>query len=252
MKFTNASNLPAGLEKSLRFFVTNPGPCPYLPGKKERKAFTSLAITDADSVHNSLSQAGFRRSQTIAYRPACSRCNACRSVRVPTREFMLSRSDRRSLNKNADLVRIPVEAQATREQFRLLRRYVKGRHDNGGMSEMTYRDYVNMVSGSPVKGLMFEYREGEGPDAPLIGVSLTDILRDGFSMVYTFFRPEMEKRGLGHFMILDHIQHAQDLGLPHVYLGYWVKGSQKMDYKRRYKPLEVLDGDDWRVLQDDE
>ena len=96
------------------------------------------------------------------------------------------------------------------------------------------------------------YRDGVEEDAPLVAASITDVLRDGFSMVYTFFDPELTSRGLGHYLILDHILHAQDLGLPHVYLGYWVKGSQKMDYKRRYKPLEVLDGDVWRPLGDDE
>jgi arginine-tRNA-protein transferase len=252
MKFTDSNILPAGLERSLRFYVTNTSPCPYLPGKRERKAFTNLAVSDADSIHNSLSQAGFRRSQTIAYRPACTRCNACRSVRVPTREYVQSRNDRRAIARNASLVRMPVQAIATREQFRLLRDYVKTRHDKGGMSEMTYRDYVTMVGGSPVQSLIFEYRDGTEDDAPLVAVSITDVLRDGFSMVYTFFDPELDSRGLGHFMILDHIQHAQDLGLPHVYLGYWVKGSPKMDYKRRYKPLEVLDGDQWRTLRDDE
>ena len=120
------------------------------------------------------------------------------------------------------------------------------------MSEMTYRDYSEMVGGSPVQSLIFEYRDGEEEDAPLIAVAITDVLRDGFSMVYTFFNPTMQRRGLGHYMILDHISYAQDMGLPHVYLGYWIKGSPKMDYKRRYKPLEVLDGDQWRPLQDDE
>jgi leucyl-tRNA---protein transferase len=252
MKFTDAQILPAGLERSLRFYVTSPSPCPYLPGKRERKAFTNLAVPDADSIHNSLSQAGFRRSQTIAYRPACLRCNACRSVRVPTREFTPSRNDRRAIARNSTVVRRPVEATATREQFRLLKAYVQTRHDKGGMSDMTYRDYMTMVGGSPVQSLIFEYRDGAEEDSPLVAVSITDVLRDGFSMVYTFFDPDMDSRGLGHYLILDHIRHAQDLGLPHVYLGYWVKGSPKMDYKRRYKPLEVLDGDQWRTLRDDE
>lgn len=252
MKFTDSQILPPGLERSLRFYVTNPSPCPYLPGKKERKAFTNLAIGEADLVHNSLSQAGFRRSQTIAYRPACPRCNACRSVRVSTRDFELSRNDRRTLNRNTSLIRRPVEAQPTREQYRLLKSYLKTRHDGAGMSDMSYRDYSAMVGGSPVQSLIFEYRDGPDEDSPLIAASITDILRDGFSMVYTFFNPELTSRGLGHYLILDHILHAQDLGLPHVYLGYWVKGSQKMGYKRRYKPLEVLDGDVWRLLKDDE
>ena len=252
MKFTDSKILPPGLERSLRFYVTNPSPCPYLPNRRERKAFTNLAITESDLVHNMLSQAGFRRSQTIAYRPACPRCNACRSVRVPTRDYEFSRNDRRVLQRNAGLVRRTVAPTATREQYNLLKSYVKSRHDGGGMSEMTYRDYSAMVGGSPVQSHIFEYRDGPEEDAPLVAASITDVLRDGFSMVYTFFDAEQEARSLGHFLILDHIRHAQDLGLPHVYLGYWVKGSPKMDYKRRYKPLEVLEGDRWRLLRDDE
>lgn len=252
MKFTDSKILPAGLERSLRFYVTNPSPCPYLPGRRERKAFTNLAITESDLVHSLLSQSGFRRSQSIAYRPACPRCNACRSVRVPTRDFVPSRNDRRAMVRNSDLVRRPVDAEATREQYNLLKAYVTSRHEGGGMSDMSYRDYSAMVGGSPVQSLIYEYRAGPEEDAPLVACAITDVLRDGFSMVYTFFDPEIEGRGLGHFMILDHIRHAQDMGLPHVYLGYWVKGSPKMDYKRRYKPLEVLDGDQWRLLMDDE
>lgn len=120
------------------------------------------------------------------------------------------------------------------------------------MSEMTFRDYVNMVADSPVRSLIFEYRLGDAPDAPLVACSITDVLRDGLSMVYTFFDPEYERRSLGRMMILDHILQVQKLGLPHVYLGYWIKGSEKMDYKRDYKPLEVLDGETWRPLEDSE
>ena len=134
MKFTDSHLLPAGLERSLRFYVTNPSPCPYVPDRKERKAFTNLAIPEADAVHNVLSQSGFRRSQSIAYRPACLRCNACRSVRVPVRDFELSRNDRKVMAKNESLVRRPVVSQATREQFRLLKSYVKTRHDTGGIA----------------------------------------------------------------------------------------------------------------------
>ena len=117
---------------------------------------------------------------------------------------------------------------------------------------MAYRDFCAMVNDSPVQTLLFEYRIGDAEDAPLAAVSLTDVLRDGFSMVYTFFDPALRRRSLGTYMILDHIQHAADLGLPHLYLGYWIKGSQKMDYKRRFMPLEVLEGGRWRPLEIDE
>lgn len=250
MKLNDSQFSPEGLTKRLRFYVTNPTPCPYLPGKQERKAFTNLAVSDADAVHNTLSQFGFRRSQAIAYRPACPRCNACRSVRTLTHEFSFSRNHKRALARNEDLTRRPVKTEATREQYRLLKRYLNGRHEDGGMNEMSYREYTAMVGDSPIQSLLFEYRIGEDEDGPLKAVSIVDVLRDGFSMVYTFFDPEEPKRGLGHFMILDHIQHAIELGLPHVYLGYWVKSSPKMDYKRRYGPLEVLNGKAWAPLED--
>ncbi|MEM5517642.1 arginyltransferase [Henriciella sp. AS95] len=241
-----------GLRRGLRFYVTAPTPCPYLEDQFERKAFTHLAQASPDSLHHQLSEAGFRRSQAVAYRPACPSCNACRSVRVDAGNFKLSRNQARIVNRNQDLVRTPVEPKATREQFRLLKNYLLARHKGGGMSEMGYREYVGMVNESPVQTLLFEYRQGSEPDAPLVAVSLTDVLRDGFSMVYTFFDPRQSQRSLGTYMVLDHILSAEDFALPHVYLGYWIKGSQKMDYKRRFQPLEVLDGPVWRRLEDDE
>ncbi len=241
-----------GVRRGLRFYVTGASPCPYLPGQLERKGFTHLTQENPDALHDQLSRAGFRRSQGVAYRPACPTCNACRSVRVDVANFKPSRNQRRILRTNDDLVRRPIEAKANREYYRLLKNYLNSRHDGGGMSDMGYREFCAMVNESPVQTLMFEYRAGPEADAPLVAVSLTDVLRDGFSMVYTFFDPAMRRRSLGTFMILDHIQHSAEIGLPHVYLGYWIKGSQKMNYKRRFTPLEVLDGGNWRRLEDDE
>ncbi len=239
-----------GIRRGLRFYVTGAAPCPYLPGEVERKGFTHLNQDHSEALHDKLSHAGFRRSQSVAYRPACPSCNACRSVRVDAINFGPSRNQRRVLRTNEDLVRDPVEAKATREQFRLLKRYLGSRHDGGGMSDMGFREYVGMVNDSPVQTLIFEYRLGPADNAPLAAVALTDVVKDGFSMVYTFFDPKLTKRSLGTFMILDHVQYARELGLPHTYLGYWIKGSQKMDYKRRFNPLEVLDGGQWRRLED--
>ncbi|MEM9054295.1 MAG: arginyltransferase [Pseudomonadota bacterium] len=241
-----------GVHRNLRFYVTGASPCPYLPNRVERKGFTHLAQDNPDALHNQLSQAGFRRSQGVAYRPACPTCNACRSVRVDASAFQTSRNQRRIIRTNNDLVREPVQARATREQYRLLKAYLGSRHEGGGMSDMGFREYCAMVNDSPVQTLLFEYRQGTAKDAPLIAVSLTDVMRDGFSMVYTFFDPAQRRRSLGTYLILDHILHAGELSLPHVYLGYWIKGSAKMDYKRRFTPLEVLDGGRWRRLEDDE
>ena len=218
----------------------------------ERKAFTHLNHASPDALHIQLSEAGFRRSQSVAYRPACPSCNACRSVRVDASGFTASRNQKRILKRNEDLMRRPVAPKATREQYRLLKRYLISRHEGGGMSDMGFREFAGMVNETPVQTLMFEYREGPEEDSPLIAVSLTDVLRDGFSMVYTFFDTRQPRRSLGTYLILDHIRSAQDYGLPHVYLGYWIKQSPKMDYKRRFQPLEVLDGPVWRPLQEGE
>lgn len=250
MKFRDSHIPPKGLDRSLRFYVTNLSPCPYIDGQHERKAFTNLAIPDADTVHDVLGQSGFRRSQSIAYRPVCPRCNACRSVRVDARNYKYSKNDRRFLRKNAALTRSPVKAQPSREQFVLLKKYLTTRHQKGGMAEMRYRDYANMIGTSPVQTLIFEYRDGEEADAPLVAAALADVMRDGLSMVYTFFDPERDAQSLGHYMILDHIRYANELGLPHVYLGYWVKNSPKMSYKKRYQPLEILDGEVWRSFDE--
>ncbi len=250
MKFGDSHLFQQGYRRTLQFYMTAPAPCPYLEHMKERKAFTNLAISDADAVHNALSHAGFRRSQSIAYRPACPNCNACRSVRVLVREFELSRRWRRLCNRNADIVAKPAASEPSREQYRLLKTYLKARHDEGGMSEMTYRDYASMVADSPVQSLIFEYRLGKAQDAPLVAAAITDVLRDGFSMVYSFFDPAYASRSLGSYMILEHISRAAEHGLPHVYLGYWVKDSPKMNYKRQFWPLEVLNGDRWDIMTD--
>ena len=252
MKLDESLFTVPGIRRGLRFYVTGPTPCPYLPNQYERKAFTHLSQAAPDTLHHQLSEAGFRRSQSVAYRPACPSCNACRSVRVDTMRFKPSRNQARILRRNADLVRRPVEAKATREQYRLLKHYLMSRHEGGGMSEMGFREYAGMVNETPVQTLIFEYRQGPEENAPLVAVALTDVLRDGFSMVYTFFDTRQPKRSLGTYMILDHIVSAGAYGLPHVYLGYWIKESPKMDYKRRFKPLEVLDGPVWRRLEDDE
>ncbi len=241
--------------RRMKFYITSPQPCPYLPDQMERKVFANLAVDDSVELNDNLTQSGFRRSQTIAYRPACKACSACRSVRIDVERFDWSRRWRRVMNRNADLVREPTKATATREQFRLLKKYLDGRHPGGGMTDMDIRDYAGMVDGSPVRTAVFEYRAGtadEEKTPKLEAATLTDVLRDGLSMVYSFYRPELQKRSIGTFMILDHIRFAQELGLPFVYLGYWVKNSPKMGYKSDFMPLQTFEGNSWRDLREDE
>lgn len=235
-----------------QFFLTPGGPCPYLPGRTERKVFARLSGTFAQPLSEALTHSGFRRSQSIAYRPACEGCAACVSVRILVDQFEPSRNFKRVEKRNADLVRSEVVAEATREQFALLRTYLDSRHAGGGMSDMGLFDYVAMVEETPVDTQIVEYRrhsEGGAP-GPLVACALTDVLRDGVSMVYSFFHPGEDARSLGTFMILDHIRDAKSRGIPHVYLGYWVEGSEKMNYKTRFKPMEALGREGWARLPD--
>ena len=235
-----------------QFYLTAPSPCPYLSGREERKVFTHLVGERAPELNDLLTHGGFRRSQSIAYRPACETCRACVSVRVVVEDFRPTRSMRRVLDRNSDLVaemRVPVP---TSEQYSVFRGYLDSRHRDGGMADMTVLDYAMMVEDSHVETRIVEFRR-RGPDSritgrgngPLLGVALTDVLSDGLSMVYSFFDPDAGDRSLGTFIILDHIARARRLGLPYVYLGYWVKGSKKMDYKGRFLPQERLAPEGW-------
>jgi leucyl-tRNA---protein transferase len=212
--------------------------------------FAHLPLTDGPQVNDSLTQVGFRRSQNIAYRPACEACNACVSARVCVGEYVFSRSERRTLARNQDLQRHVVEAEATMEQFDLLRRYLASRHSDGGMADMTWPDYVAMVEDTAARTHMIEYRTPSRDKGPgdLIGCVLVDQLHDGLSLVYSFYDPSQDRRSLGVFAILDHVVQAGLTSLPYVYLGYWVNGSGKMAYKARFQPLEILKPSGWELM----
>jgi leucyl-tRNA---protein transferase len=230
-----------------QFFITAAAPCPYIPGRIERKVFTHLVGSEARGLNTQLSQGGFRRSQNIAYRPACEGCTACVSVRVPVNSFMPRRSMRRALQANADIESHVVKAQSTSEHYSLFRSYIDSRHSDGGMADMSVLDFSAMVDDSFVDSRLIEYRIKPGHEAEgmLAATVLVDILGDGLSMIYSFYDPALESRSLGTFMILDNIARARRLGLPYLYLGYWVKGSRKMNYKSRFLPQERLTPDGW-------
>lgn len=238
--------------QSPQFFLTAPSPCPYIEGQFERKVFTHLVGDKAPELNDLLTQGGFRRSQNIAYRPACENCRACISVRILAGEFKPTRNMKRVMQRNSDLVGAMHDAEPTTEQYSLFRSYLDSRHRKGGMSDMTVLDYAMMVEDTHVTTKIVEYRR-RGPDTfitgkgvgELIAVALTDQMSDGLSMVYSYFNPDLEDRSLGTFMILDHIARARAAGLPHVYLGYWVNGSRKMNYKVRFTPQEHLGPKGW-------
>lgn len=234
-----------------QFYLTAPTPCPYLEGFQERKVFTHLVGDKAGELNDLLTHGGFRRSQSIAYRPACDLCRACVSVRVVADEFQPSRNMRKVAQRNDDLVGEMRSAIPTSEQYSVFRAYLDARHHDGGMADMTVLDYAMMVEDSHVTTRIIEYRRrtpdsgitGKGGD--LIAAALTDILGDGLSMVYSFFEPGEHDRSLGTYMILDHIARARSMGLPYVYLGYWIDGSSKMGYKGRFLPQQRLAPNGW-------
>ena len=223
------------------FFITPPAPCPYLPGRMERRVVACLDELPA-SAFDTLTAAGFRRSQRFVYKPSCLGCQACVSVRILVERFVWSRSFRKIHARNRDLVATEKAPLATEEQYRLFARYLDHRHTEGGMQGMRFEEYREMVEDGTAGTRLIEFRDG---DRRLLGVSLTDRVADGLSGVYKFFDPAEGRRSLGTEIVLWHVLRARALGLPHVYLGYWIAGCRKMAYKSRFAPLECLEGASW-------
>jgi arginyl-tRNA--protein-N-Asp/Glu arginylyltransferase len=251
-----------------KFYVTAPAPCPYIEGNTERKIFTELrsqqlaydrtAILNhfgpendrarSEELHHSLALVGFRRSQDIAYRPACENCHECKSVRIPVYLFEMSKGQHRIQNKNNDITVTIKPNIATHEQYNLLKSYIDNRHADGGMAGISFEEYKDMVESSPISTIIIEYRRADGT---LVGAALTDQMQDSLSMVYSFFEisHEANKRSLGVFIVLNHINMTRDRNLDHVYLGYLVKDSPKMGYKMNFKPLEMLTANGWDLIK---
>jgi arginine-tRNA-protein transferase len=244
----------------LQFFhSTRARPCPYLPGRYERSIAAELESFGAQDVYDAACAAGFRRSHSFIYRPACTGCNACLPVRIVANDFTPRRTMARVLKRNADLHSRMLPALATAEQYGLFSRYQKTRHssadsgkedigpsEGGGMDRMTRSDYTAMIEDSPVDSHVVEYRD---PAGALVAAMLTDRIADGLSAVYSFFAPNMTTRSLGSFMILDLVRRAQAEGLPYVYLGYLIAETPKMSYKARFQPIEALGPDGWKRLE---
>jgi arginine-tRNA-protein transferase len=247
-----------------QFYVTAPQPCPYLKGRMERKLFTALQGEHAESLNDTLSKQGFRRSQNVLYRPSCADCSACMSARIRVADFAPTKSQRRTIRRNRHLVRTATSPWATEEQYALFRRYLDSRHADGGMADMDIFEFAAMVEETPVRSRVVEYKlpdgqtlpedeTGPGADLPengLVAVCLTDVLDDGLSMVYSFYDPTLARQSLGSYIILDHVEIARAAGLPYVYLGYWVPGSPKMGYKAAFPALEIYKNGQWQDIGD--
>ena len=231
-----------------QFYVTAPQPCPYLGGRIEQKLFTALQGEGAETLNNSLSKQGFRRSQNVLYRPTCADCAACLSARIEVAAFAPSKSQKRVLKRNAHLVRRATSPWATEEQYEVFRTYLESRHAAGGMVDMDVFEFAAMVEETPIRTRVIEYTNEH--TSVLEAVCLTDVLDDGVSMVYSFYTPDVPRQSLGTHIILDHIEIARAAALPYVYLGYWVPGSPKMGYKISFEGLEVFSAGKWHKMRD--
>ena len=214
----------------------------------ERKLFTSLQGENAQQLNDGLSQQGFRRSQNVLYRPSCADCAACLSARIIATDFKPSKSQKRVLKKNTHLERRVTSPWATEEQYDLFRRYLDSRHADGGMADMDVFEFAAMIEETPIRSRVIEYIDTT--TKTLVAVCLTDVLQDGLSMVYSFFDPDYESSSLGTFIILDHVEIARSGDLPYVYLGYWVPGSPKMDYKAKFSALQIYKHNEWTPIGD--
>ena len=234
-----------------QFYVTAPQTCPYLDGRRERKLFTALQGEHAGQLNDALSKQGFRRSQNVLYRPSCADCSACMSARIKVADFEPRKAHQRTLRRNTTLTRNARSPWATEEQYNLFRRYLDNRHAAGGMADMDVFEFAAMIEETPVRSRVIEYRDSAKDDS-LTAVCLTDVLDDGLSLVYSFYEPDLTRQSLGTYVILDHVEVAREAGLPYVYLGYWVPGSDKMGYKAGFPALEVFVDGGWQTLENPE
>lgn len=224
------------------FFTTTPLPCPYFSDRVEKRVITELTGKDAQSLHEALTRAGFRRSHGIAYAPTCPSCNDCVSVRIRAGDFQPSRSQRKLIKRHADLKVTEVPPRANEEQFALFAHYQSSRHSGGDMESMDYSDYQSLVEEQIIDSTIVEFRD----DDKLVACLLMDRLSDGYSAVYSFYDTENETRkSLGTYIILWLVENAREFELPYVYLGFWIKKCRKMSYKTDFQPLEYFVDGTW-------
>lgn len=229
----------------LQFYLTAAYPCSYLPDRLARSQVATPTHLVDSVVFSELVRQGFRRSGLHVYRPRCDHCHACVPVRLPVADFAPNRSQRRCRARNQDLGHALKPLVFDETHYRLYRRYQSARHAGGGMDQDDREQYRNFLLMSRVDSALVEYTL----DGRVVMVSLVDRLLDGLSAVYAFYEPELGRRGLGVYNVLTLVELARRMGLPYVYLGYWIGDSPKMAYKRQYRPIEGLIDGRWQRLE---
>lgn len=227
---------------AIRLLKTLPHDCGYFDDRTAQNLVIDPLAHDQPRLFELALTRGFRRAGGHIYRPACGRCTACIAARIPVAEFTPDRSQRRTWQRNRDLSVHVAEARASDERFALYRRYLAARHRDGGMDDPAPEDFERFLTCGWSPTVFIELRLG----TTLVAVAVTDTTRHGWSSVYTFYEPALAARGLGTQSILVQVEHARAAGVPHLYLGYWIAGHPKMDYKARFRPLELLRDGRWQ------
>ena len=235
---------------ALQFYATAPYPCSYLPGKTARSQVATPSHLIHADLYGELVNAGFRRSGLYTYRPYCDDCNACTASRILVRDYKPNRSQRRSWKKHAGLEVRVLNLGYQEEHYQLYQRYQHERHAGGEMDQDDQDQYMQFLLQSRVNSRIVEFRDGPHDPHPgrLRMVSMIDLLDQGISSVYTFFDTSETSASYGNFSILWQIEQALDLGLPYLYLGYYIANSQKMSYKANFQPIEGLIDDRWQPI----
>lgn len=230
-------------DSGYKFYKTSPAPCPYLADRFETKILTPLTGSDPENLYMGLLLSGFRRSQTVAYRPICQNCSACQSIRIIVDDFRPNKAQKRILKKNNFLYPKVAPPHLQSYHYDLYEKYIHNRHPDGEMSRMSYKDIESMIEQTTIDTVIVEYRHMDTQE--IYGWVLTDLTAFGPSMVYSVYNPEYTKNSLGIYAILQHIEFALQLGTPYLFLGYWIEEDPKMSYKTNFKPYQVHINNKW-------
>lgn len=231
------------VQERIKLYQGSVSDCSYLDNRQAINIYADPHHPQPRAVYNQLIKRGFRRSGEYIYRPGCTDCSACVPIRIPAEDFQPRRTDKRNLKRNLDITVDYTPAKFSDEYFSLYQRYLEARHPGGGMDEPETEDFERFLLNPWGETLFVELKH----DGKLVGVAVTDAVTDGFSAVYTFFDPAYNQRGLGRFCILQQIELCRVTSLPYLYLGYWVDGCNKMQYKTDFSPQQHFDGVQWRT-----